>query len=182
MPKCHPLLLFVWFSASHSFGWHSVPSSWASIPPHLSRGISLVVLFSSPADGGIVSLFFFSLAHPPRTLFSLLQDSAWIWWKNQNSWVLEGLVHYFKSRMEKNSGATLRGVDRGRQRERSCCSSNSPVGAPVVCIAGKVRKESDLWHEACSLLLPPTHHFLPKPLHFFLTPCVPCPVNADERR
>lgn len=91
--------------------------------------------------------------------------------------MLEGLVRYFKGRMETNGAAALRvewtGAE-GRELPQQCRS----VGVCVFCVAGKVREvPCDIKH--CSLLL--LLHLLLKPKHFFATLCVPCPVNADER-
>lgn len=114
------------FAASTSLGWCSVPTSWSLVPPCLTRGIALLFFWLfSPVYCGIVFFFsffflsfFFFVAHPPglfSSCFKIVLESGE---KKQTSWVLEGLVHYFKSRMEINGETTQRGERTEADRER----------------------------------------------------------------
>lgn len=127
----------------------------------------------SPVYSGI---FYFLLANPPGLFapcFRIVFESGE---KNQTSWVLEGLVLYFRNRMEINGKAT-QSVE-WTEAEREELPQHQVCRCLMFCIAGKLRKvPCGMKH--CSLLLLPTHHLPLKPLHFVIL-CVPCPVNANE--
>lgn len=173
VPQCHPLPLFVRFAASPSLCWYFVPTSCSFMP---LLGTSLLGFFFwlfSPVYSGI---FYFLLANPPGLFapcFRIVFESGE---KNQTSWVLEGLVLYFRNRMEINGKAT-QSVE-WTEAEREELPQHQVCRCLMFCIAGKLRKvPCGMKH--CSLLLLPTHHLPLKPLHFFIL-CVPCPVNANE--